>query len=324
MEPVVSVIIPVYNEEKYLSECIDSLLVQDYPKEQMEWLFVDGNSTDRTREILSSFSEKYPDLIKVLSNVKKIAPAAMNIGINDAKGKYIIRLDAHASYSSDYISKCVYYLENTDADNVGGVATTKAKNFMGNCIAKMLSSRFGVGDSQFRIAGNSGYVDTVPFGAFRKEVFEKVGLFDESLIRSEDNDLNSRIRKAGGRIWLSDEIKFTYFCRDTVKGILKMALLNGNALFPTIRKNSGGMRLRHYIPLFFFLFVCLFPLFSLFFKPLLYIYFSILILYFALDFFFSFCVPKIRYGFVTFWLFPLFHLVYGLGSFISFFGIVLY
>ena len=114
----------------------------------------------------------------------------------------------------------MYYLNTTDADNVGGVAETKANGFVGGAIAKMLSSKFGVGGSDFRVGEGNKYVDTVPFGAFRREVFEKVGLFNEKLLRSEDNDINSRIRKAGGKIWLAEDIKFNYYCRDTVPKVL--------------------------------------------------------------------------------------------------------
>ena len=145
---IVSVVMPVYNEERYIKKCVDSLLLQDYPIEKMEWIFVDGCSKDKTVEILEGYKNKYPNLIKVLNNPEKIVPYAMNIGIKASCGKYIVRLDAHADYATDYISKCVYYLENTDAENVGGVAETKANGFIGNAIAKMLSSKFGVGNSQ--------------------------------------------------------------------------------------------------------------------------------------------------------------------------------
>ena len=191
----VSVVMPVYNEEKYIKNCLDSLLLQDYPIEKMEWIFVDGLSKDKTKDILLEYKNKYPELIKVFDNKNKTVPYAMNIGIKEAKGKYIVRLDAHADYNKDYISKCVYYLDTTDADNVGGIAITKSRGFTGNAIAMMLSSKFGVGNSQFRTNGHSGYVDTVPFGAFRKEVFEKWGGYDERLTRNQDNEMNYRIRK---------------------------------------------------------------------------------------------------------------------------------
>ncbi|MBR6726261.1 MAG: glycosyltransferase family 2 protein, partial [Clostridia bacterium] len=191
---VVSVVMPVYNEEKYIKKCIESLICQDYPLDRMEWIFVDGMSTDRTVELIKEYAEKYPNLIFVYPNPNKIVPYAMNIGIEKSKGRYIVRLDAHADYAKDYISKCVYYLEHTDAENVGGVAETKSAGFMGNAIAKMLSSKFGVGNSQFRTNGASGYVDTVPFGAFRREVFSKYGGYDERLVRNQDNEMNYRIR----------------------------------------------------------------------------------------------------------------------------------
>ena len=160
----VSVVMPVYNEEKYIDKCIRSLLLQDYPVQDMEWIFVDGRSQDNT--------------VRILNTPHKIVPYAMNIGIAASRGKYIVRLDAHADYAQDYISKCVHYLDTTDADNVGGVADTKSNGFIGNAVAKMLSSKFGVGNSQFRTGGDSGYVDTVPFGAFRREVFSNYGGYD--------------------------------------------------------------------------------------------------------------------------------------------------
>lgn len=199
-EVFVSIVMPVYNEEKYIVNCIDSLLQQDYSQNLMEWIFVDGMSTDNTKQLIQQYIEKYPTLIKVYDNPNKTVPYAMNIGIGNAKGKYIIRLDAHADYSKNYISKCVYYLNTTNADNVGGIAETKSRGIVGNAIAKMLSSKFGVGNSQFRTNGESGYVDTVPFGAFRREVFEKYGGYDERLTRNQDNEMNYRIRKNGGNV----------------------------------------------------------------------------------------------------------------------------
>ena len=143
MNEFISVVIPIYNEEKYIENCINSLLKQDYPLNNMEWIFVDGGSGDLTKGILENFQSIYPALIKIYNNPHKTVPYAMNIGIRNSIGKYIIRLDAHSDYSKDYISKCVTYLKTTDADNVGGVAETKGRGFVGNAIANVLSSRFG-------------------------------------------------------------------------------------------------------------------------------------------------------------------------------------
>lgn len=311
----ISVVMPVYNEEKYIENCIDSLLLQDYPQECMEWIFVDGMSTDRTRELIGAYIEKYPKLIKLLSNPNKTVPYAMNIGIKEATGKYIIRLDAHADYNKDYISKCVYYLDTTDADNVGGVAETKSKGFVGNAIAKMLSSRFGVGNSEFRTNGESGYVDTVPFGAFRREVFEKWGGYDERLTRNQDNEMNYRIRKNGGKIYLSSDIKLSYYCRDSIKGISDMAVKNGMWNVITMKLCPGSMGVRHFIPLAFLLSLIILPIAGIIYHPIWWLFALEMALYFSLDCLFSAKQASgIKEFFLLVVLFPIFHITYGAGS----------
>lgn len=311
----ISVVMPVYNEEKYIENCIDSLLLQDYPQECMEWIFVDGMSSDRTRELIGAYIEKYPKLIKLFSNPNKTVPYAMNIGIKEAKGKYIIRLDAHADYNKDYISKCVYYLDTTDADNVGGVAETKSKGFVGNAIAKMLSSRFGVGNSEFRTNGESGYVDTVPFGAFRREVFEKWGGYDERLTRNQDNEMNYRIRKNGGKIYLSSDIKLSYYCRDSIKGISDMAVKNGMWNVITMKLCPGSMGVRHFIPLAFLLSLIILPIAGIIFHPIWWLFALEMALYFVLDCLFSAKQASgIKEFFLLVLLFPIFHITYGAGS----------
>lgn len=311
----ISIVMPVYNEEEYIENCIESLLLQDYPKNLMEWIFVDGMSSDKTRQFIEKYIKEYPQMIKLLSNPYKTVPYAMNIGIKEAKGQFIIRLDAHADYSTDYISKCVYYLETTDADNVGGVAETKSKGFVGNAISKMLSSRFGVGNSEFRINGESGYVDTVPFGAFRREVFEKWGPYDERLTRNQDNEMNYRIRKNGGKIFLSSDIKLSYYCRDSIKGISDMAMKNGMWNVITMKLCLGSMGLRHFIPLIFLLSLICLPIVSVFWHPIALLFVAELVLYSILDCVFS---AKKASGIKEFLLliilFPIFHITYGAGS----------
>lgn len=312
---IVSVVMPVYNEAKYIDNCIQSLLLQDYPLTLMEWIFVDGLSTDDTVKRIAQYQKDFPELIKIEKNPKKIVPCAMNIGIAISRGKYIIRLDAHADYNNDYISKCVYHLDNSDADNVGGVATTKAKGFAGNCIAKVLSCKFGVGNSSFRTNGNSGYVDTVPFGAFRREVFSKYGGYDERLIRNQDNEMNYRIRKSGGKIFLSDDIHLTYYCRDSIRSIIEMAITNGKWNIISYRLCPGSMSIRHFIPLLFVITIIFFILLGLLYKPFLLLFYIEASVYLLLDFFFSFkCCSSLGEFFLLLILFPLFHFSYGLGS----------
>lgn len=312
----VSVVMPLYNEENYIKKCVDSLLEQDYPIEDMEWIFVDGMSTDRTREVLDNYKNQYPNLIKIFDNPKKIVPCAMNIGIKEACGKYIIRLDAHADYAKDYISKCVYYLNTLDADNVGGIAETKSKGFIGNTIAMMLGSKFGVGNSQFRTNGKSGYVDTVPFGAFRKEVFEQWGGYDERLVRNQDNEMNYRIRKNGGKIYLADDIRLSYYCRDSIRGIVKMAVQNGKWNVVTMKLCPGSMGVRHFVPLCFVLSLLILPLLAIAVWDCIWILFlAELMLYLLCDIIFSAKAAKgiANLGLLLI-LFPVFHISYGLGS----------
>lgn len=311
----VSVIMPIYNEEKYIKDCVESLLTQDYPKDEMEWLFVDGGSVDRTKEILAGYQEQYSDLIKVFDNPNKTVPYAMNIGIANSRGKYIVRLDAHAEYNKDYISKCIYYLDTTDADNVGGVAETKSKGEIGQSIALMLSSQFGVGNSQFRTNGKNGYVDTVPFGAFRREVFSKYGGYDERLTRNQDNEMNFRIRKNGGKIYLSRDIKLAYYCRDSISGIAKMALINGRWNVITMRLCPGSMGIRHFVPLAFVLSLFVLGIGSIFIPIARWLLVLELILYLMLDIIFSIKQAGTIKEFIhLIVLFPIFHISYGLGS----------
>ncbi len=312
---VVSVVMPIYNEEKFIQKCVESLLTQDYPKEKMEWIFVDGGSADKTKEILKNYQKIYFDLIKIFDNPNKTVPYAMNIGISNSKGKYIVRLDAHAEYNSDYISKCVHYLDTTDADNVGGVAETKGQGEVGQSIALMLSSKFGVGNSQFRTNGESGYVDTVPFGAFRREVFSKYGGYDERLTRNQDNEMNYRIRKNGGKIYLSRDIKLSYYCRNSVSEISKMALLNGRWNVITMKLCPGSMSIRHFVPLALVLSILVLSIASLIMPLARWTLAFEILLYLMLDLFFSIKqAKKIKDFFRLLYLFPIFHISYGLGS----------
>ncbi|MDI9468635.1 MAG: glycosyltransferase family 2 protein [Bacillota bacterium] len=264
-EVTVSVVMPIYNESGYIDAAVESLLAQDYPRHEMEWIFVDGGSDDDTREQLwaqiDRFKRTDPGLIRLLNNPKRTVPYAMNIGIGAARGRYIVRLDAHAHYPSNYISACIAELEaHPEADNVGGFAETRGRGERGETIALMLASPFGVGNSQFRTGGSGGYVDTVPFGTFRRSVFRELGGYDTRLTRNQDNEMNYRIRAAGRKIWLSDRIRLTYWCRDTIRGINRMARQNGRWNVITMWLCPGSMGLRHFVPLAFLLSLLLLPL----------------------------------------------------------------
>ncbi|MBE7047848.1 MAG: glycosyltransferase family 2 protein [Ruminococcaceae bacterium] len=321
MEKKVSVIIPVYNEEKYINRCLDSVVRQTYPKSLTEIIIVDGGSTDQTKSLIANYESLLN--IHLIHNAKRMVTYALNLGIENATGDYIIRLDAHAEFKEDYIEKCVYYLNTTDAQNVGGIAETVGIGKFGEMNAEILSSKFGVGNSAFRTETKSGYVDTVPFGAFRKEVFDSVGLFNSALPRSEDNDMNSRIRAMGGKIFMAADIRFTYFCRDTIGGLLNQGMKNGNALFLTLRKNPKAMSVRHFIPFLFVLSLIVMPYLSALLEQFLFVFIAEMLLYGFLDVYFSLKGNKRNFVYKL-WMYPLFHITYGLGSVLGMFNIKLY
>lgn len=253
--PLVSVIIPTRNEEAHIGQTLDSVLNNDYPRERLEVIVVDGMSEDRTREIVERYSLKHK-FIRFLENPLRITPAALNVAIKHAAGEIIMRMDAHCSYFPDYISKCVTHLRQGNADNVGGICITISgtESLMAKTIALVLSSRFGVGNSHFRVGVDTPkYVDTVPFGCYEKRVFEDVGLFDEGLVRNQDIEFNSRLRKSGGKVLLVPEIKSCYYARSTLQKLCSQNWGNGVWNIRLTKKMPGSLSARHFIPMFFVL-----------------------------------------------------------------------
>ncbi len=304
MKPFVTVIVPCRNEERFIASCLDSIVKQDYPKERLEVFVVDGMSEDKTREIIKEFEKNYP-FLKLLENPKKITPAALNIGIKRAKGEIIIKMDAHSVYPKDYISKCVKHLEESGADNVGGILKSiPSKNTLfAKSIAICLSHPFGSGRSFFRVGTKfSKTVDTVAFGCYRKSVFEKIGLFDERMAKIEDYEFNLRLRRAGGKIILfPDIVAFYYPSSSNLKDFFWHNFQDGIWITYPWKFIKMPLLIRHYIPL---LFVLAFPL-SFF--P-----------YFLLSFLFSLQIAlkekDIKYLFSMPLTFFCRHFGYGLGS----------
>jgi len=225
---VVSVIIPMRNEARYIARCLRSIVENDFPQEKLEILVVDGRSTDRSCAIVAELAKQFSQ-IQLLDNPKRIVPSGLNLAIRQSRGEFIIRMDAHSEYPPNYVTACVRELQRERAEVVGGSLTTLpgAETLTARGIALLSQHPFGVGNSGFRLGWQGRYVDTVPFGAFRRSVFERVGLFREELVRHQDFEMNARIRRAGGKLFLSPEISLTYYNLPTVPKLLRRAFLDG-------------------------------------------------------------------------------------------------
>jgi succinoglycan biosynthesis protein ExoA len=253
--PVVSVVIPCRNEERFIAGCLNSVFDNHLTAGAFEVLVADGASTDRTRRVLAGLMERYSNL-KVFDNSSGSIPAGLNRMIRAARGRYIIRFDAHSEMPSGYLQRCVDVLEQTGASNVGGVCITVPRDNTpaAQAISYVTSHWFGVGGSPFRCGAKTGPSDTVVFGAFRREVFDDVGLFDERLLRNQDNEFNSRLRKHGKLVWLEPDIKVTYYNQATLGGLVRQAYRTGQWNMFTFRLARYAARFRHLAP---GLFVCL-------------------------------------------------------------------
>jgi len=245
------------------------VIANDFPQDQYEIIVVDGDSADRSREIVLEKQARFPNL-RLLSNPSRVVPPAMNLGIRQARGLYVIRMDAHAEYPSDYIANCVAELERTGAANVGGRWITKpgADSAVARTIAFITQNPVVVGNAQYRLGKGDRYVDTVPFGAFRKEIFDQVGLFREDLVRHQDYELNARIRQSGGKIFLSPKIYNIYYNVPTFGKFMRQALLNGLWCARAWLRYPVSFCWRHAVPLFFAIGVLGLPFLGVIFRPL--------------------------------------------------------
>ncbi len=318
----VSIIIPCRNEEKYIGKCLDSLIDNDYPKNLIEILVIDGISDDKTREVLKKYFIRYP-FIKLLDNPKKITPCALNIGIKSANGDIIIRMDAHATYSNNYISKCVKYLCECKADNVGGVwkIIPRSNTIVGKSIALALSNFFGGGNAHYKVGNfkEPKWVDTVFGGCYKREIFEKIGYFNENLIRTQDLEFNLRLRKSGGRILLCPDIVAYYFVRSDIRSFCRYNFINSFwVTYPRRFLLYMPVSWRHLVPLLFVISLTLALLLSLLSSFFLWLFLSIAGVYLLSNLIFSFMIAfrekNIGYMFVVPVLFAMLHVGYGLGS----------
>ncbi|HEY3821521.1 MAG TPA: glycosyltransferase family 2 protein [Polyangiaceae bacterium] len=238
-QPLVTVVIPCRDEEAHIEGCVRSALTQDWPHDRLEILVADGMSMDATREILSRLAAE-DSRIRLLDNTARVPAGGLNECIRRARGAYIVRMDVHADYAPDFVRKCVAVLERTGADNVGGPAKPKGTTFFQRCVAAALASPLGVAGSRYPSEDNEGWVEGVWPGAFRREVFERVGLFDPNALSSEDIELDRRIADAGGRAYSSPEIGLNYHPRGSVRALARQYFRYGQGRARTLLKHRGS------------------------------------------------------------------------------------
>jgi|SRR5215469_7160237 len=252
--PRLSVIVPCRNEENFIVQCLESILRNDYPVGRFEILIVDGMSTDATLSIVSKYASAH-SCIKVFRNPRGITPVGLNLGIKASSGDVVCRIDAHASVASDYLRRCVRRLCNGDADNVGGAMRTlpHGSGIWARSIALCVSHKFGAGNSVFRTgAARPVFTDTVFGGCYRKEIFARIGLFNENLPRTQDIEFNQRLRKSGGTILLDPAIKCDYFASPSLGSFAKHNFDDGIwSILPFAYSKVVPVRPRHLVPLAF-------------------------------------------------------------------------
>lgn len=316
--PRVSIIIPCRNEARHIGPCLESVLSSDYDRERLEIVIADGMSDDGTRERIAEFTSRYPQ-ITMVDNPKRITPTALNAAIRVANGEIIVRMDAHAMYPSDYVSRLVSALRETGADNVGGTWITLPgdQTATAEAIAIALSHPLGVGNSHHRVGTAARrWVNHVPFGCWRKTVFDQLGLFDEDLPRDQDVEFDLRLLRSGGRILLIPEVTTRYHARRTIRQLVRMLYQYAYYKPLVARKVGRVMTVRQVVPSLFLVVLLSAGLLS-FISPLaLFVFAGIAGLYSALV---SACAWQggrrrgWRCGAVLLAVFPLMHLGYAAG-----------
>lgn len=254
--PSVSIIIPCFNEQTTICKLLEAIYAQTFPRPDLEVVIADGMSTDGTRAEIAGFADSHPNLhIAVVDNLKRTIPAGLNCALKEAQGEIILRLDGHSMPYPDYIERCVAGLEAVLGDNVGGVWEIRpgTDSWVAQSIAVAAAHPLGVGDALYRHAVKPALVDTVPFGAFKRELLALVGLFDETLLTNEDYEFNARIRKSGGKVWLDPSIRSVYFARATLPELVKQYFRYGFWKWRMLRRHPATLRWRQGLPPLFVL-----------------------------------------------------------------------
>mgnify|MGYP001438403288 CR=1 FL=1 len=302
--PAVSILLPVRNEEDFIDQTLKSILNQDFPKEKLELVIADGDSSDGTIVAINKLKKEFINL-KILHNKHKTMPKGFNLALNYSKSDIVLMLGGHSIMPKNYISKSVENLKNYDSSCAGGVIQPIGDGFWGNVIAKSISSVFGVGNVTFRVKNSkSGYVNSIPFGCYKRSVFDIIGELDEELIRNQDDEFNFRMTQSGYKIWQDSSLVIKYFCRLSLKKLFNQYFQYGLYKVRVIQKRKALISFRHIIPSLF--------LISLF-IPTISIY--VILAYVLLGSFFSikinkFNIIKLIACQITFFII---HFSYGLG-----------
>jgi glycosyltransferase involved in cell wall biosynthesis len=274
----VSIVIPCRDERDYIESCLRSILAQTLPPGDFEVIVADGISGDGTREILKRLAEGEPRL-RVIDNPGRIVSTGLNAAIREAQGSIIMRMDVHTEYASDYICQCLAVLRETGAENVGGPWVAKAEGLLGRAIARAFQSPFSVGDPHGHNASYEGTHDTVYLGCWPRQVFDKIGFFDEELVRNQDDEFNLRLMRAGGKIWQSPRIRSWYRPRESLRALFRQYLQYGYWKVRVIQKHRMPTSVRHLIPASFVSLLTGLPLASLAWPAVVWGWFGLLGMY---------------------------------------------
>ena len=244
--PMVSIIMPVRNEEKHIASVLQSLIGQDYPHDRMEIIVADGMSTDGTRQSISATTDRR---IRLLDNPRRMMAAGFNLGLKAAGGDIIIMMGGHTQIATDYVKTSVALLQNGDADCVGGPIRTVGETEVATAISLAMSSRFGVGGTAFRIGCREPkYVDTVAFGAYTRKIMDQAGPLDEEFVRGQDDEFNYRLRKLGGKILLAPGLRSRYTSRSSFGSLWRQYFQYGYWKVRVLQKHPRQMQLRQFVP----------------------------------------------------------------------------
>ena len=247
-KPTISILLPVRNEEKFIGPCLDQIFRQEGLGDNFEVIVADGMSTDRTREIIRAYQVEHPNLI-LIDNPGKIVPTGMNAALRLAHGEIIVRVDGHCMIALDYVSRCVEHLQKDGVDGVGGPMETIGETPLSETIAVAMSSPFGVGNSYFRIEkGCTKLVDTMPFPAYTRAIIDRVGLYDEEMVRNQDDEYNYRIREEGGQVLLAADVASKYFSRGNLGKLWKQYFQYGFYKVRVLQKHPRQMSFRQFVP----------------------------------------------------------------------------